>query len=265
MSRPQVKPCGDPQDDWADRLAHVIKSDVIPKLLAANARLWVADPTVPTIADARELTRLLHHDDPQAASDFTMEIVNRGVPAERGLVDLFVPAANLIGEMWANDECTFADVTIVVSRLHLFVRHLGAFIQPPRLRGPVRHLAVLSTAPDEQHDFGLALVEQFLVSTGLDVLWTTPSNVVEFVKQHFVHVLGFTASCEDRIEALASLVTEVRSVSKNPGVVVMIGGRCFIDHPELALRFDANAMVASSLDTATTVRRLVAALNLPDA
>ena len=240
-----------------DDLVTIIKSDVIPRLLDAQSDSESSVPALPLNSDVQALAAFLRRNEPTAANDLIVDLVKKGMSAERVIIDLFAPTANLIGEMWADDDCTFTDVTVVLARLHLLTRELGIALRPLSVPNAAGYLAVLSPAPGEQHIFGLTIVEQFLVANGVDVLWTSPTAIVELVQTRFVHVVGFTMSQPERVEALAELVGEISSESKNPDLATLVGGRCFVEDLELAERVDATIVVSNERHTLTSIRDIL--------
>ena len=246
-----------PQDDFlpdgtaAAGLARTIQAEIVPRLMLAYREGTSAPDgkpaysvSPPTIEEVAELTRLLIAQDSRLGADYVEAMRMKGMALESVFVDLLSPAARLLGEMWFQDHCTFTDVTIGLSRLHRMVSELGsAFVregEAARLPGP---RAALVEVPGEQHTFGLQLVREFFRREGWDV-WGPPAarvhEVTSLVQDEWINLVGFSISNSDSCDRLAGIIREIRSVSLNPNLFVLVGGACVAEDPGLAERVGAD-------------------------
>ena len=240
-----------------ERLSRLLEAEIIPRLMLVHRVSFqdATDASRPNVNDVSELTRLLTLGDTLPARRFIENLRAQGVAIEAIFLNLFAPAALLVGELWATDLCTFTDVTIALSRLQHFVRELSsAFEGDEAFRGP-GHAIVFAPAPGEQHIFGLMLVEEFFRRAGWDVANEPAETTVSLVRRQFVTMIGFSAGDEERLAPLTALITEVRAASQNPHLVVMVGGKCFIDRPELVGRVGADATAKDAREAVTVMRR----------
>ena len=241
-----------------ERLSRLLQAEIIPRLMLVH-RVSPQDAppssTRPNQDDVAELTRLLCLGEPGPAQEFIEEIYAQGITTEAIFLDLFAPSALLVGELWAADRCTFTDVTISLSRLQYFVRKLSALFEAEEAFRPPSHIAIFAPAPGEQHVFGLMLVEEFFRRAGWDAICELPTATVSLVRQQFVTMIGFSAGDEDRLDPLAALITQVRAASQNSELIVMVGGTCFIDRPELVGRIGADTTAKDAREALTVMRR----------
>lgn len=170
-----------------------------------------------------------------------------GATPEAIYTDLLTPAARRLGEMWEQDECTFADVTMGVLRLQNAQRALApAFLGTTNIgKGAPRVL--LMPVPGEQHTFGLTMVADFFTRAGWDA-WTgvvaTEKMALQMVRNERIDMVGLSFACDDRIDTAARLIAAFRRRAANPGLVVMVGGPSFVADPSLAARVGADATAA---------------------
>lgn len=105
-----------------------------------------------------------------------------------------------------NDLCTFADVTVGLSRLHQIVYELS----PPSNE---------SRVVEDTH--GLFRKAGWNVRA----LETTDGlELTDLVKSEWVAMVGFSVSVDGRDEQLRRMIAQLRSVSRNPDLIVMLGG-----------------------------------------
>ena len=132
---------------------------------AANGR----DTAAPGPEDVVALVGLVIADDAAASLAYVEALRARGIPLERLYLDLFAVVARRLGQLWTEDLCSFADVTVGLVRLQGLVREYSpAFMPSVEGRDP-RRSALLIPVPGEQHTFGLAMVAEFFLRAGWEV------------------------------------------------------------------------------------------------
>jgi hypothetical protein len=111
-------------------LGHAIESEIVPRLLmslAASRRALASlsrDGPGPIPEDVNELARLLLGRDAMAPSGFVRRLREGGMPLERICLELFAPAAHRLSELWEQDQCTFMQFTVGLSRLYAVLQQL---------------------------------------------------------------------------------------------------------------------------------------------
>jgi methanogenic corrinoid protein MtbC1 len=188
---------------------------------------------------------------------------DQGLSLEDLCQRLLAPAARHMGEMWDQDLCHFADVTLGLWRLQQVLREFSEECPPeapPRTRSLT---ALLLAAPGEQHTFGLSMVMEFFRRSGWDICGGPPVLIAELadtVRESWFDIVGFSVSSDKSLEALAAGIREVRLVSRNRFVGVMVGGKLFADRPELAERVGADVIAMDGHLAPFQAEQLVARL-----
>ena len=207
------------------------------------------------------LTLVLGHDD-AAVAGFVDQLVRRGVSVGAIYMELLAPTAEALGRMWADDACDFVDVTLATGRLQRAVRELGHGFVGAAPLGAAAGRVLLSAIPGEQHTLGLFMVAEYLLRDGWHVRVLTPDTPAELaatVRDGWYDAVGFSAACDSRLLALRHEVAAVRRHSRNPHVFVVVGGRIFVEHPELVARVGADGSAPSAADAPDCVRALLVA------
>lgn len=234
-------------------LSATLSEQIIPRLIQAHAHdespaegsqdysALTGRPISP--ADVKDLVRmvLLPDDRPARASVEAMRL--RGIPVETLYVDLLALAARHLGELWEEDLCNFADVTVGVGRLQQALRDLspGLAVRPPAGGQPRRIL--LLPSPGEQHTFGLVMVGEFFRSAGWDVAGGPVSLDADLlVRREWYDVVGFSLASDVNLPRLTSAIATVRKASLNPRIGVMVGGPMFLRQAGLAAEVGADAV-----------------------
>lgn len=250
--RRRKRPSDDPQarmGSWSAALAGVIEGEIIPRLLIANRDLseppWQGSAEIGP-NDIETFTRITITRPPSDSIAFARAILERGLTLDAVMIELLGPAARLVGEQWERDEVSFVDVTIAVSRMQQVVRELSPPNHAPFQSNNPR-AAFLLPSIGEDHSFGLLVVGEIFQRAGWSVsgcLPVTLGELSEAVSCRSYAVVGFSISRDALIDRLASDIKLVRSVSRNPDVVVIVGGRLALENQALSSRVGADAAFA---------------------
>jgi methanogenic corrinoid protein MtbC1 len=253
------------------RLSGMIDGELLPRLMGTHEptekselpRGTFFDSANVLTAPVTELARIVLSSDFSIAAAYvrTQRLNERSL--EDLCADLLAPTARRLGEMWEQDLCHFADVTLALWRLQQVLREFSEALptRTPRLEHALS--ALLVPAPGEQHTFGLSIVMEFFVRAGWDVCGGPPTFVGELrdlVRTSWFDVVGFSVSSDKGLEPLASCIREVRAVSRNPGVCILVGGAVFSHHPQLVAKVGADLMVVDGQQAPLQAERLLASL-----
>ncbi len=211
------------------------------------------------MVDVARFVRLLRGTGAEAAPALVDVLVARGTPRSELYLNLLAPAARMIGDMWQDDECSFADVTMVVARLHQILNGLRDE-QPVSAPLPDAPTILLSAAPGEQHSFGIAVVETLFQEAGWQTRLSNTNDaedLLEQVRSRRFDAVGFSLSHGDLADVLRATVMRLRSVSVNRDIVVLVGGPSFQSAPDLAQYVGADAEVGAGADAARQARDLL--------
>jgi methanogenic corrinoid protein MtbC1 len=79
------------------------------------------------------------------------------------------------------------------------------------------------------------------------------------VRKEWADVVGLSIGSERRLDWLRGCVADVRAASRNPAVVVMVGGPIFVLHPEWVAGVGADATARDARDAPRIASRLMMA------
>ncbi len=227
------------------RLAGVIAQQIVPRLLMIhkNARRENGGLGTFTREEITEFGDLTMAPDSAAAHAYFEKMRARGHSLDTLFVHLLAPTARRLGEYWEQDLCDFIDVTIGVARLQELLTIFGAADDIPLI--DLQHRVLLATAPGEQHVFGIDMVGKLMRGAGWDVAIRKGPSVKEIaaaVAADWYAVVGVALSAEDGLEEIGRSIDEMRRVSRNKHIGVMVGGPVFTGHPERAIQVGADGV-----------------------
>lgn len=256
---PRSSPLSPPASPWSEvdgsrstssfqvgQLVRALELDVIPRLARSHRpplRVVPKAVEAPGAAEIEAFAACLVDDSENGMLRAVDAMRLRGISVETLYVDVFAAAARHLGELWNLDLCDFASVTVGLGRLQRLLRELspafGAEIAHP-LNG---RRAMLAQPSDEQHSFGLCIVAEFFRRAGWEIhggAGGAASNPAARVGIEWFDMIGFSIGSEVRLPWLTKTVAAVRLASRNPEIVVLVGGPLFTLHPEWVTQVGAD-------------------------
>lgn len=244
-------------------LSSLVESDIIPQLIASHPQSEPAAGIAISADEVAAFAPLALQVEADVLLDHAEAMLARGVTVESLLVDLLAPAARELGEYWKADRCDFVDVTMGLWRLQEVVHEIAARGPSGRYAAAPNRRALFAAMPGDQHGFGALVVEEMFARAG----WATDrlgdaslSDLYARLGSDWFDLIGLTVSCDSHTGALPAAITALRSVSRNPRLVVMVGGRVFVEHPGLAKAVGADGTAADARAAVAVADKLVGAV-----
>ncbi|MGQ0620107.1 MAG: cobalamin B12-binding domain-containing protein [Panacagrimonas sp.] len=252
-------------------LVRTVQREVIPRLMVAyrpSSLARLPAPELPGRADIVEFTGLIATCDVAAARSRIESKRVEGMSLETLYLHLLIPAARRLADLWEADLCHYEEIAVGMLHLQQMLHELSpGFSSEMQCRSRGRK-ALLVSAPAEQNMLGVFMVSEFCrcVTTeffhraGWEV-WRTPppsrAKMLDVIHSHWFDVIDVSTSCEGRLPNLSADIAEMRRVSRNRQVGVMVGGPVFSDHPELKVRVGADASASDARDSLLQAETLV--------
>ena len=168
----------------------------------------------------------------------------------------------MLGTQWEEDEVDFLEVTLGLGRMQRVVRDLGRRVAASTPMSADAGQAFLCAMPEEQHSLGLAMVAEFFVADGWGVTVGPPlgaDDVLREVGAHWYDLVGLSAGIVERAPRITEVIRNIRHASLNADLAVMVGGRAFIDNPDLVMKVGADASAPDAAQGPMVARTLVQA------
>lgn len=233
-------------------LSKVVEGDIIPRLLMAHRHdPWPGyrpkEPDVPAgdlRADEIERFAILPLErDAGELLDEIEQFLARGVSVERVFVELLGHSARRLGELWEEDRCDFVEVTMGLWRLQEVMRSLAMrstnFLHTVEAPPTV----LFASMPGDQHSFGALMIGEIFSRSGWEsevVFEPTTKDLLAVVARRAFDLVGLTVTNDCPSGVLADLVSAIRSVSRNPAIRIIVGGRAINGDRALAAAVGAD-------------------------
>jgi MerR family transcriptional regulator, light-induced transcriptional regulator len=240
----------------------------VRKALMQRANKAITEPTQETwaIQQAGLLAAALANDHDVSSAAWLDTLFAGPLAASEIGFAVFGPAAAQLGQMWLDDQVSFNQVGLGMWRLRRLHEDLRDRLNLQALAGNSGDRAktiLLSATPGENHSFGLSLVAGFFEDKG----WFAEAlpndaarTLIAEVMAREVDVVGLTLSRADLVAPLTELIGHLRTVSRNPNLVVIVGGgyvTALADAAGFALQIGADAALADARDAVEQVTQLL--------
>ncbi len=140
------------------------------------------------------------------------------------VLDTIVPAARLLGEMWAEDTANFTEVSLAVNQLSTSVMRLEMDLPVAMI---VHGEVLLTCAPGDQHGFASLVVGFCLRRHGWVV--TCPqindaNTLVDLGERRHFDAFGLSIANDVLLPDCRRLIERMRQRTYNPEMRIVIGG-----------------------------------------
>jgi methanogenic corrinoid protein MtbC1 len=256
-SHPLSKACT--PEEYLSSLVKTIEGNILPHIVEhhlkadrlENGQLNV--PAHPSVSDAHidSLMILLLQDDAGPSANYVKELFAQGIELEELYLNLLTPVARKLGEKWDNDEADFTQVTVALWRIKQLMYDLSPMFQEYAEYKQQGKSVMLVPLPGSQHTLGLFMVSEFFARAGWRVwgeLAATEADILRMAKTQWFDVVGLAASVREQFPDLKRMIEEVRSVSLNPHVGIMIGSPVFNQNPDLIEDLGADMVGIDAVD-----------------
>ena len=215
----------------------LVESQIIPCLLKAK-RFSVSRSSVISssfsIISQREIKLFVDFcitQDLKASQAFVEHFLDSGLNAEDIYLELIAPAARYFGSLWDDDQINFTQANIGFVRLHVIANAIK-FSQKEGLffKGKTKRVMIASV-PGSLHLLGATSVSEFFRMAEWQVvvkLSNSANELSQTVSNSWFDVIGLSISIDEQLTNLPDLISELKRVSVNPRIAVLLGGAIFM-------------------------------------
>ena len=237
------------------RLAEKLPDDLVENL-AREVILRVASKG-PAPGDAqggftgpelRALCLAFLDDDRTAAASMVASLRADGARAEDIYHRHIAGAARMLGDMWTNDEATFAQVTVATGRMFAIMRSMRHLFEPTI---PVQDkTAIFASVPGEDHTLGVHMAADIFRKDGWEIalkVGLDHDQLVAEIEKTPSGIVGLSVGGAHSIDALSRLVVALHICC--PHTMIVVSGSN-VDEVQPILSLMGLDGVASTVDEA---------------
>ncbi len=164
-------------------------------------------------------------------------------------LELLAPIAVELGSRWTSDLCSFADVTMGMSELHTVLRKNSTRLAMEISSSAPGESILVTPMPGQTHVFGASIVEEFFRAANWDVRSGVNASERDLLSaladEHFT-IVGLSVAHNGLLEDCKCLISEIRKVSLNQEVKIMVGGPAFVLDPSQVEEVGADATASNA-------------------
>lgn len=248
-----------------DAINTIIESEIIPRLMMAHSSggagaVGATHPIEIDPADAVRFAILPLELEADALLGEVDRFLAKGVSVDAIYLDLLAPSARTLGDMWDRDECDFIDVTMGLWRLQEVMREVAMRVPGEPAPGPGRRVALFSAMPGDVHSFGTLMIEEVFARAGWEseaLVKPERRELLDRLSRRRYDLVGLTIARDCPSSALANLIKAMRSVSANPQICVLVGGRVINENPDMVAAVGADGTGIDARAALATAEKLV--------
>jgi hypothetical protein len=234
---------------------------VLPDLLVRHAEVERQSP-FPIDKRARALADLLVGPNTEAALELLRTLQDSEGAIRHLYETLLEPTARRLGDLWGEDLCAELDVTLGLAQLQRAVRVLNEeIIQPTIPKGLFLPAVLIVPEPGEAHMLSAVMDSDLLTQAGWEPITEFPASdeaLQDLIAGTWFDALDLSVSSAVRRETWLPKVRQTialaRHASRNPALVVVVGGRIFAEDKDAGIAVGADAQSRTARQTARAIR-----------
>lgn len=171
-------------------------------------------------------------------------------------MEVLQPALWEVGRLWQNNDISVADEHLATAITQAAMARLFDAALP----GPVSPAPTLvaACADVERHEIGLRMVCDLLELEGWSTSFlgaTVPiESLLELVRRRRPDVVALSAALPPHLPRLRAMIEAVREGTGEDPPLIVVGGRPFLEHPDLAERLGADLTARSASEAVDLLR-----------
>jgi methanogenic corrinoid protein MtbC1 len=166
--------------------------------------------------------------------------IERMQKSGHSLISLYmnlIPASTRrLQELWENDENSFTEVTFALGRAQNLIHQLSPIFVNQANFSDFKGNALLINVPGSQHTLGILMLGEFFKLAGWNTaveIEISSDELKDRIRSQACDLVAISVSTEAQWDTMESLLKDIKRISKNKGVLTMVGGPLFDFKPEL--------------------------------
>lgn len=232
-----------------EEIERKVEGDNKPK--ASNEEGWLQTPA-PSLsrrgevlddAEIDRITQLLLSTEDGAFELAITVLKTHGVSINYIILDLIPTIARRLGKQWEDDTLSFAEVSIGTNKLERVIYKLDYLFQVTQLEKRGNHSILITNFPESQHSLGTLILSNYFIHSGWRVY--RPENnslrsISRGLESNKHDAIAISISCDEQLQQLPNTISFLRGKSKNPKIIVLIGGPLYNKAPEKFAHIEAD-------------------------
>ena len=237
--------------NYQSSILSILESQIIPSLLNAERftagylNLMSSPSAWPSQKDIEIFADLCVSQDQEVSQAFADHFLESGLNKEDIYLELIAPTARYLGSQWDDDCMDFSQVNLGLIRLHAIANEIRFAYKDGLFAKAKVNRVMIASAPGSLHMLGTAIVAEIFRNQDWQVveeMSSSANELIQAVSGEWFDVIGLSISIEQQLTNLADLIAQLKRVSLNPRVGILLGGPIFAVKESSADDFGADVI-----------------------
>jgi len=183
-----------------------------------------------------------------------------GVELEAIYLEIFQPTLREIGRLWQENELSVAEEHLATAITQAAMARL--FEQSFRWQASTGRSLIAACADTERHEIGLRMLCDLLEMRGWDTTYlgaTVPVDaLVAMIRRVRPSAVALSVAIAPHLPRLRAMIRAIRAGAEGDPPVIVVGGRPFLEDPELATRLGADLTAVDAAEAVAALERRLA-------
>lgn len=171
-------------------------------------------------------------------------------------LEVFQPALREIGQLWQENRVTVADEHLATAITQSAMLRLYGSLELP---GAVGRTLIAACVETERHEIGLRMLCDILELEGWNTLFlgaTVPTeSLARMVAERKPAAVALSVSLPPHLPRARTMIQAIREATPENPPVILLGGRPFLEQPELAYALGADLTARDAAEGAALLRK----------
>ncbi len=198
----------------------------------------------------QDFSRLVMDTQTEQANEIVQNYLDAGFSACQIVEQLLCECAHDLGERWSLDDISIAEVSLGMVALHKVLRDLDDSLSMELGQNSPDQSILLITLPQDNHLFGVAVLESFFRNSGWHVRVKndhSASSILDEVSTTYYSAVGISVSQNRHIDLCRNMITKIRHRSKNQDSKILVGGFPFTRDDALGEKVGADIVANNAM------------------
>ena len=256
-------------------LLPAVRNQIIPRLHAALQGSLALPRVIPTatplVGEVQALSDRLLAGDERGIREQIDGLRGAGHSLETLYLELLAPTGCHLRDLWKDDNCNLAEVTLALCALQGILCHYAEDFHAECSRRGAGLRALLVSPSRTSTDlglplFGLVLMSQFFRREGWDTWIEHDLKSPDFhgtVLAEWFDLVEILATDDNQLDTISAGIRRIRRGSPNPSVGIIVCGQIFLDRPDFARLVGADRVATDPLSSLSQAEQFVSKSTTP--
>lgn len=208
--------------EWLKSTLNILKSDQVDGVFQNENLIKVSE----------ELTDALYTRDIETAKSICQRHLNHQNTSTSNIKDLILPTIYAVENEWTTGRRSFSETVLAFWQVQMLLEYDANFFEKKTSYIENTHQGhiVFAAAPGCDHNLGVLVLSDFFRAYGwhvCEIIEDSSNAIANEISNHSTDFLGISVGHDEALVGLADQIKNIRVISKNPSLKIILGGNVF--------------------------------------